>query len=127
MMKENTRPAIEMLMQKPIEQIPDNPLNNEKTNEIKSEDIYIDDDYVDDFRFFPPLSTDDRKDFEIKVRVGDLIPYKFPLLTTVDISKSKKQLKDALYKTLKDLNANITDFKTNHNEDQNLKRIRKIE
>ena len=127
MMKENTRPAIEMLMQKPIEQIPDNPLNNEKTNEIKSEDIYIDDDYVDDFRFFPPLSTDDRKDFEIKVRGGDLIPYKFPLLTTVDISKSKKQLKDALNKTLKDLNANITYFKTNHNEDQNLKRIRKIE
>ena len=54
-------------MQKPIEQIPNTPLNNEKTNDIiKTEDIFIDDDYVNDFNYFPPLSTNDRKDFEIK-------------------------------------------------------------
>ena len=76
MMKENTQPPIEMLMQKAIEQIPDNPLNNEKLMKLKLKIyiyIYIDDDYVDDFRFFPPLSSEDRKDFEIKVRGGDLI------------------------------------------------------
>ena len=46
-----------MLMQKPIEQIPNNPLNNEKTNKIKIEDIYIDD---DNYQFFLPLSADER-------------------------------------------------------------------
>ena len=40
---------------------------------------------------------------------------------------SKKQLKYALNKILEDLNANIKDFTTIHDEDQNLKRIRKIE
>ena len=112
-------------MQKPIEQIPKTPLNNEKTNDIiKTEDIF-DDDYINDFNYFLPLSTDDRKDFEIKVSGGDLIAYKSPLLTTVNISK--KQLKDALNKILEDLNANIKDFTTIHDEDQNLKRTRKIE
>ena len=47
------------------------------------------------------------------------------MLTTVNISK--KQLKDALNIIVVDLNANITDFTTIHVEDQNLKRIRKIE
>ena len=46
------------------------------------------------------------------------------MLTTVNISK--KQLKDALNIIVVDLNANITDFKKIHVEDQNLKRIRKI-
>ena len=46
------------------------------------------------------------------------------MLTTVNISK--KQLKDALNIIVVDLNANITDFKEIHVEDQNLKRIRKI-
>ena len=125
MMIKNNWPPAEIIMQKPIEQIPKTPLNNEKTNDIiKTEDIF-DDYYINDFNYFLPLSTDDRKDFEIKVRGGDLIAYKSPLLTTVNISK--KQLKDALNKILEDLNANITDFTTIHSEDQNLKRIRKIE
>ena len=47
------------------------------------------------------------------------------MLTTVNISK--KQLKDALNIIVVDLNANITDFTSIHVEDQNLKRIRKIE
>ena len=94
MIKNNWPPA--EIMQKPIEQIPKTPLNNEKTNDIiKTEDIF-DDDYINDFNCFQPLSTDDRKDFEIKVSGGDLIAYKSPLLTTVKISK--KQLKDALIK-----------------------------
>ena len=125
MMIKNNWPPAEIIMQKPIEQIPKTPLNNEKTNDIiKTEDIF-DDYYINDFNYFLPLSTDDRKDFEIKVSGGDLIAYKSPLLTTVNISK--KQLKDALNKILEDLNANITDFTTIHSEDQNLKRIRKIE
>ena len=43
--------------------------------------VYIDDSYVNDFNFFLPLSTDDRKNLEIKVSGGDLIAYKSLLLT----------------------------------------------
>ena len=114
------------MMQKPIEQIPNTPLNKEKTNDIiKTKDKFIDNDFVNDFNYFLPLSTDDRKHFEIKVSEGDLIPQKSLLLITINISK--KQLKDALNKILEDLNVNITDFTTIHGEDQNLKRIQKIE
>ena len=60
-----------------------------------------------------------------KVSGGDLIACKSLLLTTVSISK--KQLKNAFNKILEDLNANITDFTTIHDEDQNFKRIRKTE
>ena len=85
-MIKNNRPPAEITMQKPIEQIPNTPLNNEKTNDIiKTENIYIyvyiDDSYVNDFNFFLPLSTDDRKNLEIKVSGGDLIAYKSLLLT----------------------------------------------
>ena len=42
MMRKNNRQPAEMIMQKPIEQIPNTPLNNEKTNDIiKTENIYI--------------------------------------------------------------------------------------
>ena len=43
--------------------------------------IYIDDSCVNDFNFFLPLSTDDRKNLEMKVSGGDLIAYKSLLLT----------------------------------------------
>ena len=113
-------------MEKPIQQIPNTPFNNKKINDvIKTGDIFTDDDYVKDFNYFLSLSTSDRKDFEIKVSEGDLIAYKSPLPTSVNMSK--KQLKYALNKILEDLNANIKDFTTIHDEDQNLKRIRKIE
>ena len=126
MMVKNNRPPSEIIVQKPIEEIPNTPLNNKKTNDIiKTEDIFTDDDYVNVFKYFPSLSTDDRKYFEIKVSGGDLIAYKSPLLTTVNISK--KQLKDTPNKILEDLNEKITDFTTTHGEDQNLKRIQKIE
>ena len=74
-MKQNNQPFNE----KPIEQIPNDTLSNEKT-EIKTEDIYIDDNYTDNFQFFPAPSTDDRKDFELKITRSDLIVYKSPLL-----------------------------------------------
>ena len=126
MMIKNNWPPAEIIMEKPIQKIPNTPLNNKKTNDvIKTKDIFTDDDYVNDFNYFLSLSTSDRKDFEIKVSEGDLIAYKSPLPTSVNMSK--KQLKYALNKILEDLNANIKDFTTIHDEDQNLKRIRKIE
>ena len=110
LMKENTRPSIDMWMtEKPTEELPNDPLGSEKSD-IKTEDIYTDDNYLDNIQFFPKLSTDDRKDFEIKVGGDDLILYKSPMLTTVNISR--KNLKDDLNNILEDLNANIKDFQT---------------
>ena len=110
LMKENTRPSIDMWMtEKPTEELPNDPLGSEKSD-IKTEDIYTDDNYLDNIQFFPKPSTDDRKDFEIKVGGDDLILYKSPMLTTVNISR--KNLKDDLNNILEDLNANIKDFQT---------------
>ena len=51
-MIKNNRSPMEDLMQQPIEQIPNNPLNDEKTNNIiKAEDIYIGDS-LKDINFF---------------------------------------------------------------------------
>ena len=105
LMKQNNR----LFNETSIEQIPNDPLNNEKT-EIKAEDIYIDDNYTDNFQFFPALSTDDRKDFELKITGSDLIVYKSPLLTTGKVSR--KQLKVTPNKILDDLNEKIEDFQT---------------
>ena len=78
LMKENTRPSIDMWMiEKPAEELPNNPLSSEKSD-IKTEDIYIGDTYLDNIQFFPKPSTDDRKDFEKKVDADDLIVYKSP-------------------------------------------------
>ena len=56
MMRKNNRQPAEMIMQKPIEQIPNTPLNNEKTNDIiKTEDIFIDNDYINDFNYLPRI------------------------------------------------------------------------
>ena len=52
-----------------------NLLSSEKSD-IKTEDIYTDDNCLDNIQFFPKPSTDDRKDFEIKVGKDDLIVYK---------------------------------------------------
>ena len=123
-MKENTRPSIDMWMtEKPTEELPSNPLSSEK-RDIKTEDIYIDDNYLHNIQFFPKLSTDDRKDFEIKVGGDDLIVYKSLMLTTVNISR--KNLKDTLNNILEDLNANIEDFQTHGGQKTNRRRIRKI-
>ena len=87
LMKESTRPSIDMWMtEKPTEELPNNSLSGEKSD-IKTEDIYIDDNYLDNIQFFPKPSTDDRNDFEIKVGGDDLVVYKSPMLTTVYISR----------------------------------------
>ena len=78
LIKESTRPSIDMWMtEKPTEELPNNSLSGEKSD-IKTEDIYIDDNYLDNIQFFPKPSTDDRKDFEKKVDADDLIVYKSP-------------------------------------------------
>ena len=94
LMKENTCSSIDMWMtEKPTEELPNDPLSSEKSD-IKTEDIYIDDNYLDNIQFFPKPPTNDRKDLKIKVGGDDLIVYKSPMLTTVNISR--KNLKDAL-------------------------------
>ena len=117
---------IEKIIQKPIELIPNNPfLNYEKIDEeIETKDIYIDDSYTDNYSKFPPVSTDDRKDFKIEINGGDLIAFKSPSLTTVDVSKM--QLKESLNNILEDLNANKKDFTDQQNKRRDLKRIKKL-
>ena len=123
LMKENTRPSIDMWMtEKPTEELPNNPLSSEKST-VKTEDIYIDDNYLANIQFFQKPYTDDRKDFEIKVGGDDLIVYKSPMLTIVNISR--KNLKDVLNNILEDLNGNIEDFQTRSGK-KNRRRIRKI-
>ena len=61
--------------------------------------------YPGDPIFFPQPSTDDRKDFELNVSGNDLIVFKLPALTVVSIAK--KDLKDALDKTIEDLDRNL--------------------
>ena len=74
------------MTEKPTEELPNDPLSGEKSH-IKTEYIYIDDNYLDNIQFFPKPSTDDRKDFEIKVGGDNLIVYELPMLTTVNISR----------------------------------------
>ena len=122
LMKEKQSP-IEKIIQKPIELIPNNPfLNYEKIDEeIETKDIYIDDSYTDNYSKFTPVSTDNRKDFKIEINGGDLIAFKSPSLTTVDVSKT--QLKESLNNILEDLNANKKDFTDQQYKRRDLKRI----
>ena len=124
-MKEK-QPPIEKIIQKPIELIPNNPFLNYKKidEEIETEDIYISDSYTDNYSKFPPVSTDDRKDFKIEINGGDLIAFKSPSLTTVDISKT--QLKESLNNILKDLNANKKGLTEQQSKRRYLKRIEKL-
>ena len=94
-----------------------------KKSNIKTEYIYIDDNYFDNLQFFPKPSTDDRKDFEIKVGGDDLLVYKSPMLTTVNISR--KNLKDVLNNILEDLNPNIGDSQTNIEQKIDKKELQK--
>ena len=92
-------------------------------SDIKTEDIYTEDNYLANIQFFPKPSTDDRRDFEIKVGRDDLIVYESLMLTTVNISR--KNLKDAWNNILEDLNVNIEDFQTRSGQKTNRRRIRK--
>ena len=125
LMKE-IQPPIEKIIQKLIELIPNNPFLNYKKidEEIETEDIYISDSYTDNYSKFPPVSTDDRKDFKIEINGGDLIAFKSPSLTTVDVSKT--QLKESLNNILEDLNANKKDFTDQQNKRRNFKKIKKL-
>ena len=76
-----------------------------------------------DGNFFPQPSTDDRKDFEVKVGRDDLIVYKSP--TTVNIAR--KDFKNLLENIIEDLNLNISQLKTDTgSHDVTIKKIDKI-
>ena len=90
------------------------PWSTEK-NDIKTEIFFIDDSLRKMFNpqeliFFPQPSTDDRKDFEINVSGNDLIVFKSPTLTTVNIAK--KNFKNSLENIIQDLNLNIVQLET---------------
>ena len=79
-------------------------------SKIKKEDIYIDSSLRDMFYpgepiYFPQLSTDDRRDFELNVSGNDLIVFKSPTLNFV--SNAKNDLKDSLDKIIEDLDLNL--------------------
>ena len=126
LMKEKQPPIEKNNTKKSIELIPNNPfLNYERIDEeIETADIYIDDSYTDNYSKFLPLSTDDRKYFKIEINGGDLIAFKSPSLTTVDVSKT--QLKESLNNIFEDLNANKKDFTDQQNKRRNFKRIKKL-
>ena len=126
LMKEKQPPIEKNNTKKSIELIPNNPfLNYEKIDEeIETADIYIDDSYTDNYSKFLPLSTDDRKYFKIEINGGDLIAFKSPSLTTVDVSKT--QLKESLNNIFEDLNENKKDFTDQQNKRRNFKRIKKL-
>ena len=96
---------------KPVEKIPNNPLYNEA--ELETEDFYIDESFKNLFYhpeesiYFPKLSTDDRKDFEVNVLENDMIVFKSPSLSLVSVEK--KEIKNFLDKIIEDLNLNITE------------------
>ena len=79
-------------------------------SKIATKDIYIDDSlrdmlYSNEPIYFPQLSTDDRKDFEVNVTGDDLIILKSPTLNYVGIAK--KKFKDFFDNIIKDLDLNL--------------------
>ena len=123
-MKEKTN-LVNYTIQKPTEEIPNNPLSSEQPEPI---DIYLEDNYYDTYDnklIFPQLSTDDRKDFELNIAGDDLIiTFKSTTLKTVDISRT--ELKNTLNKIINDLHANVSDFKTKSNTKATQRQVKKI-
>ena len=119
--------SVKFTVGKPTEEILNDPLSSEKSD-IKTEDFFIDYSYsilLKDGNFFPQPSTDDRKDFEVKVGRDDLIVYKSPTLTTVNIAR--KDFKNLLENIIEDLNLNISQLKTDTgSHDVTIKKIDKI-
>ena len=75
-----------------IQEIPNDPLY--PLSQIKTEDIYIDDSfrnllYPGDSIYFPQPSTDDQKDFEMKVPKNEMIVFKSPSLTFSSVEKKR--------------------------------------
>ena len=58
--------------------------------------------------YFPQLSIDDRRDFELNVSRDDLIVFKSPTLSFVSIAK--KDLKDSLDKIIEGLDLNLQEI-----------------
>ena len=58
--------------------------------------------------YFPQLSIDDRRDFEVNVSRDDLIVFKSPTLSFVSIAK--KDLKDSLDKIIEGLDLNLQEI-----------------
>ena len=123
-MKEKTN-LVNYTIQKPTEEIPNNPLSSEQPEPI---DIYLEDNYYDTYDnklIFPQLSTDDRKDFELNIAGDDLIiTFKSTTLKTVDISRT--ELKNTLNNIINDLHANVSDFKTKSNTKATQRQVKKI-
>ena len=61
--------------------------------------------YPGDLIYFPKLSTDDRRDFELNVSGDDLIIFKSPTLNFVAVAK--EEFKDFFNKIIEDLDLNL--------------------
>ena len=87
-----------------IEEIPNNTYPKQ---EITTGDIYIDDSLQDLVKpiYFPQPSTDDRSDFKIDIEKNEMILFKSPSLTVVNIYK--EDLHNILQKIIDDLDLNL--------------------
>ena len=55
--------------------------------------------------YFPQLSTDDRRDFEIDIAENEMLLFKSPSLTIVSVHK--KELRNILDRIIEDLGLNL--------------------
>ena len=105
-----------------IEEIPN---NTYPPCEITTEDIYIDDSLRDLAKpiYFPQPSTDNRRDFEIDIGENEMMLFKSPSLTIASVYK--KELRNILNKTIKDLDVNLTEtlMSTSYIQDTKQKKI----
>ena len=93
---------------------------------ISTEDIYFDDSFKEMLKTikFKPSSTDDREDFELDVTSNEMILFKSPSLTSVNIYK--KDLDDILKKIVNDLDSNLNDLQMSLTDEQNTKQKKVI-
>ena len=78
--------------------------------------------YPGDPVYFPQLSSDDRKDFEVNVSGDDWIIFKSPTLNFVSVAK--EEFKDFFDKIIEDLNLNLKE--TFMSEEDKIKEKQKI-
>ena len=78
--------------------------------------------YPGDPVYFPQLSSDDRKDFEVNVSGDDWIIFKSPTLNFVGVAK--EEFKDFFDKIIEDLNLNLKE--TFMSEEDKIKEKQKI-
>ena len=81
--------------------------------------------FIQRSKVFSSTSTDDRKDFVVDVKGNDLIVFKSPTLTIVNLVR--KDLKNSLENIAEDLGGNVEELKTDHlNRKRTTKRIKKL-